>query len=101
MPTIYKPPKKYQKNETEYQKERQAIYNSARWRRLSAWKKSCDPLCEDCLAKGVTTPTEDVHHIVSFMSTDDPGLRLQLAYDFDNLLSLCDRCHQLRHNKSR
>ena len=35
------------------------------------------------------TPAEDVHHIVSFMTTNDPLQRKSLAYDYDNLMSLC------------
>lgn len=44
------------------------------------------------------SPAEDVHHIVSFMSTADPSKRLALAYDYDNLMSLCKVCHQRIHN---
>lgn len=47
----------------------------------------------------VLMPAEDIHHLTSFMSTDDPQQRLYLAYDFDNLMSLCKRCHQAIHNK--
>ncbi|EEF91931.1 hypothetical protein BACCELL_00400 [Bacteroides cellulosilyticus DSM 14838] len=46
-----------------------------------------------------TVPAEDIHHIISFMSTDDPQQRLFLAYDYDNLMSLCKQCHQKIHNK--
>jgi 5-methylcytosine-specific restriction protein A len=57
-----------------------------------------NPLCELCEKKGLTIPAEDVHHIVSFMSTDDTEQRYHLAYDFGNLLSLCKVCHQKIHN---
>ena len=52
-----------------------------------------------CLKENKTTPAEDIHHISSFMSTDDPVQRNQLAYDYDNLMSLCKKCHQAAHNK--
>ncbi len=100
MPTIYKPTKKKtQKNDNYYDAERRKIYNSDRWRRLRAWKFACNPLCEICLKEDKIVPAEDIHHIISFMSTDDSEQRLFLAYDFDNLMSLCKQCHQNIHNK--
>ena len=99
MPTIYKPQKKRTKDNNRYDAERRKIYNSERWRKLRAWKFACNPLCEVCESEGRTVPAEDIHHLTSFMSTDDPQQRLYLVYDFDNLMSLCKRCHQAIHNK--
>lgn len=101
MPTIYKPQKKQKQSDSYYNAERRKIYNSERWRRLRAWKFACSPLCEQCLKEGKTVQTEDIHHIVSFMSADDPAQRNFLAYDYDNLMSLCKQCHQEIHNKKR
>lgn len=98
MPTINKPKKKYQTHKSQHDAERRKIYNTERWRRLRAWKFANNPLCEKCLEKGKTTPAEDIHHIVSFMSTDDPFRRLEIAYNYNNLMSLCKVCHQLIHN---
>ena len=100
MPTIYKPKRNW-KNRTgnRYDADRRKIYNSERWRKLSAYKIASSPLCEQCLKNGKVTPAEDVHHIRSFMSTDDPLLRYRLAYDIDNLMSLCKQCHQSIHNR--
>lgn len=99
MPTIYKPGRQ-KKNDpgNQYAAERRKIYNTARWLRLRAWKFNTSPLCERCLAEGRITPAEDIHHIRSFMSTDDPALRRWLAFDPGNLMSLCKKCHQLIHN---
>lgn len=99
MPTIYKPKKKYQKNDSQYDAERRKIYNSERWRILRECKFANNPLCEKCLEKGIITPAEDIHHIISFMSVNDKLLRHQLAYDYSNLMSLCKKCHQEIHNK--
>lgn len=99
MPTIYKPQKPQKKNDNFYDAERRKIYNTERWRRLRAWKFACNPLCEICLKDDKIVPAEDVHHIVSFMSTDDIAKRNFLAYDYDNLMSLCKQCHQKVHNK--
>ena len=43
-------------------------------------------------------PSVDVHHITSFMSTTDHLKRIYLAYNPDNLMSLCKECHQKVHN---
>ena len=72
MPTIYKPKKREQKSNNMYDDTRRKIYNSERWRKLRAWKMVNNPLCEVCWQKGLATPAEDVHHIVSFMTTNDP-----------------------------
>lgn len=57
-----------------------------------------NPLCEKCLLKGIVTPAEDIHHIISFLSTDDPLRRKELSFDFNNLESICKVCHQKEHN---
>ncbi len=101
MPTIYKPRKKQTKTGNNYDETRRKVYKSAHWKRLRAIKFTNNPLCEICLREGRTTPAEDIHHIRSFMQTDDEALRYELAYDYDNLLSLCKQCHQKIHNGVR
>lgn len=98
MPTINKPKKNPTKRTDSYNADRRKIYQSQRWRTLRAVKISDQPLCERCLSMGKIEPAEDVHHIVSFMSTDDPVRQVALAYDYDNLMSLCKECHQYLHN---
>lgn len=100
MPTIYKPKKAKKKEKKLYEEERRKIYKSTRWRKLRALKIAEQPLCEMCLKEGKTTIAEDVHHIQSFMSTDDKVLRIALAYDYENLMSICKTHHQMIHNKS-
>lgn len=97
MPTIYKP--KRQRSNEGKRKERMTIYNTARWRELRILKLKQNPLCEVCLTKSVIKPADDVHHIISFMSTEDFVQRRFLAFDFNNLMSLCDQCHQEIHNR--
>lgn len=82
-------------------KERMSIYNTQRWRDLRAFKMLNNPLCEECEKADKVTPVDDVHHIVSFMSTDDLVYRTQLAFDYENLMSVCDECHQKLHNKKK
>ena len=100
MPNIYKPRKKKMRNDDYYDIERRKIYNSKRWRKTRKWKFVCDPLCEMCKKEGRITPAEDIHHVISFMSTDNLEYRERLAYDYDNLMSLCKKCHQKIHNSN-
>jgi len=58
------------------------IRSSGRWRKLAAWKIQHDPLCERCRRL-----TQCVHHI--FSVAKHPAL----AFDADNLMSLCESCH--------
>lgn len=98
MPTIYKPKKPERKRIDWYNAERRKIYQSQRWRMLRLAKLSDNPLCEMCMKNGIVKPAIDVHHITSFMSTDDEVRRKALAYDYENLMSLCKECHQFVHN---
>ena len=83
---------------SERRKERIRIYSSERWKHLRLVKLYDSPLCERCLKVGKTVPAVDVHHVVSFMSVDDPVERRRLAYDYENLMSLCRACHNELHN---
>ena len=93
MPTINKPTVSQTRRNEGKRKERMAIYNSTRWRRLREAKMISDPLCEMCLRKGITRPATDVHHMQSFMDAMDMETRRVLAFDPTNLMSLCDECH--------
>lgn len=97
MPTINKPKKK-QKNQSVNEQVRKDIYATSKWRKLREAKLIQNPLCEICLINNIVNPAIDVHHIVSFVSVIDPLRRLELAYNFDNLQSLCKVCHQKIHN---
>lgn len=62
-------------------------YGTAKWRRLSKWKKAVNPLCEYCQQAGWITKTEVVDHIVPHKGD------INLFYDSSNLRSSCKRCH--------
>lgn len=96
MARITKPKKRRHYN-TEGRMDRQRIYQTSKWKRLRWSKLFNDPLCELCASHKVITPAEDVHHIISFMSTEDPVRRNQLAFDRNNLQSLCRACHHYQH----
>lgn len=98
MAWINKPKRRTPEHITENEKRRREIYSSTRWRKLRAAKLMQNPLCEICLANDKTTIGIDIHHIVSFVKIDDPLRRKDIAYDFDNLMTLCKICHQKLHN---
>ena len=80
-------------NKKEYQK----VYNTRRWKDLRARKMADNPLCEECERKGKVIPAKEVHHLKPFEIDYD----LSLAYDYDNLISLCVECHKEAHEKLR
>lgn len=68
------------------------FYITTRWKRKRAAILRRDKyLCQDCKRYGRTTEAKEVHHIKHL--EDHP----ELAYDDDNLISLCKSCHNARH----
>jgi 5-methylcytosine-specific restriction protein A len=95
MPTITlmkKRPREVTVNKAAYQ----AIYNTKRWKSLRNAKVIESPVCEECAKKGLTRQVQEVHHIIPF---DINGIDKELAYDWDNLISLCIECHKEAHAK--
>lgn len=97
MPTINKPKKK-QKNLTINEIIRREIYKTSRWKKLRIAKLIQNPLCEICFKNNIITSAEDVHHILSFVTISDPLKRKEIAFDINNLQSLCKVCHTKIHN---
>lgn len=76
------------------------LIHSARWRALRRKKLNASPLCERCMAEGIKTAAVLVHHIHPIEGvTDDDKARW--AFDFDNLMSLCEDCHVQMHAEMR
>ncbi len=65
------------------------FYQSRRWRSLRALKLQKDPLCEECMRKGVLVPAHMVDHIVPINKGGAP-------LDLNNLQSLCNHCHAVK-----
>ena len=97
MPYLKKAKKQH--NPSNNRIERQKIYNTDRWHKLRASKLMRSPLCEVCLSKGVITPAFHAHHIDSFMNYKGMK-RKEVAYNPDNLMSICEQCHSLLHNNN-
>ena len=95
MPYIVKPkPKQTRKVKVE---DRQSIYQSTKWKQLRQAKLMQQPLCEICLKNGMVTIADDVHHIDSFLNYSG-NQRLNKAFDFSNLMSVCKECHGKIHS---
>lgn len=76
-------------------KERQQVYNTSRWRKLRELKLQLSPCCEIC----GSIENLNVHHITSpFGGYLAPDVYDTLAYDINNLQTLCAECHQKLHN---
>lgn len=64
---------------------------SRKWNKVRMVKLKQNPLCEMCEDKGLITPAVLVHHIVPI---SEGGAVLE----YDNLMSLCTKCHGEVHN---
>lgn len=76
------------------------FYTRAPWRKCrAAFLASRDGLCEVCLSKGLIMPAVEVHHKVELTpgNIDDVSVTL----NWDNLMALCESCHDEQHRKKR
>lgn len=75
-----------------------SFYNTMAWQNTSkAYKKSVGGLCERCMAKGIVTPAEIIHHKTPL--TDDNINDLNISLSWDNLQALCRQCHAEAHEE--
>ena len=82
--------REYNREYNKKRPERHEFYFSTAWRKLRAYKRSLNPLCEECLKEGRITKGELVDHIIPI---DKGGELLNL----DNLQTLCKACHYKKH----
>lgn len=80
-------------------KEYQRIVWSAKWQRLRDMYKAQHPVCEMCEKNGRTSLAKVVHHIVPIEDARDVVMMESLAYDWNNLMALCEDCHEQIHYK--
>lgn len=74
----------------------ESFYKSKAWKNCrDAYMKQAGGLCEDCLAKGIYTPAEIVHHIIPLdeKTITDPSIALNPAL----LKAVCRECHAAEH----
>lgn len=77
--------------------ERQEIYQSTLWKKMRREKLRSSPLCEVCLIEDRIKGAEHVHHLRSFMGISDKVERDAVAYDPENLMTVCEVCHGRLH----
>lgn len=99
MAWIKKPEKKSGNNKSGRNIDAARIYNSSQWRRLRAYYLMSHPLCEDCLEKGISVPTQEIHHIKPILTGSDLPEMEDLAYSENNLRALCIECHKRTHTE--
>lgn len=95
MPTIKRPKKK--RPNVGKRKERQEIYQTAKWKRLRSVQMQQHPICQVCEIENHLKFAQHVHHLDSYLNYE--GLeRISKAYDPNNLISVCADCHNRIHN---
>ena len=88
-------------------KDKQEIYNSREWKELTILKKRANPLCEQCIMDGeaigipggYVKSVECVHHIIPIETARTKEEMRRLAFDWNNLMSLCFACHARIHKE--
>lgn len=79
-------------------KETKAFYDSQAWKNTRRnYKQSVGGLCERCLAKGIITPAEIVHHKTPLTADNVKDLNISLSWK--NLEALCRQCHAEVHDE--
>lgn len=72
------------------------FYQSHTWRRCrQAYAASVGGLCERCKSLGIITAGRVVHHKIEL--TEKNYKDEKIAYGFDNLMLLCQSCHEQVH----
>lgn len=96
MPTLPKIEKKRRSERHGKDKRiRDLVYNTSTWQRMRKAKLMENPLCE-CCGRALAT---QVHHVTKISSADRDEDILELGFNFSNLQSLCDDCHERIHGK--
>jgi len=99
MPTINLKQKGIDKPRTLAKALFQGIYQDRRWKALRELKCQNNPVCEECIKKGIYKQVEEVHHIIPWESGTTKEEQESLAFDYDNTKSLCIDCHKEAHRE--
>ena len=74
------------------------LYGSTAWQRLRVAKLVANPLCQRCEALNIITLAEEVHHLLKFMNQKTDAEKVLYFYDYNNLMSVCKKCHKILDN---
>lgn len=81
------------------QRDKASIYNSKEWHKLRALKLQANPICELCWEEEqLRSITECIHHIHPIEDSASREEMRKWAFMWDNLQSLCNKCHAKVHN---
>lgn len=80
----------------ENRKEQKKFYSGKKWRKCRDAYLKEHPLCERCLAVGISAVAEHVHHKQEL--TEDNYKDPMIAFNEDNLEALCFECHRKEHH---
>ena len=81
-------------------KDKREIYNSREWHELRTAKlRSTNGLCEECLKDGIITAARCGHHVLPIETARTKEEMRRLAFDWNNLMSLCKSCHARIHKE--
>lgn len=109
MPTINlgkKPKREFKRSSNGANKKQRAkFYSTEEWKNLRLAKLYEQPLCEVCKLKGLVEDNElgflnlatEVHHLISFLKGANYNEQAMLFYDYNNLCSICKKCHAQIH----
>ena len=64
-------------------------YSQPAWKRKSKAQLMAEPLCRDCLSRGIVTPAREADHI-------EPHRGDKQAFWTGELQSLCKECHSVK-----
>ncbi len=76
-----------------------SYYNLPQWKGLRDTKLRESPICECCNSHGYIREATEVHHIIPWTRGRDERHKQELFFNYDNLMSLCNKCHKLIHKK--
>lgn len=75
-------------------KNNNPFYKTSKWLREREKRLRRDQyMCRECKRYGKTSPATTVHHVIPL--DQRPDLKLNI----NNLISLCDKCHNQMHNR--
>ena len=82
-------------NQSRTNNNNRKVYDSARWRGengIRMQKLRMNPFCEICYSKNNIVPASDIDHIKPISVGGEP-------FNFNNLQSLCNNCHNSKSGK--
>ena len=78
-----------------------SVYNTQTWRNIRKAYLMEHPLCERCLEHNKTTASSEVHHKYEISNGSNTLEMKDIGFDYNNLMALCEECHQEIHKKNR